>query len=129
MALSQVKYLDAVPITTERVYEGLSLVTVELEGDRIPVKIDPVYGPQPYKVGGAEPGPHDSVRLPMMAGENAPSGTHKKWSECTSTEQQLAVYQAARMSQKRQEHAEELRARLQWAQQLAALKEQSDIYD
>eukprot|EP00913_Durusdinium_trenchii_P026564 g24922.t1 len=94
MALSQVKYLDAVPITTERVYEGLSLVTVELaawEGDRIPVKIDPVYGPQPYKVGGAEPGPHDSVRLPMMAGENAPSGTHKKWSECTSTEQQLAA--------------------------------------
>eukprot|EP00434_Breviolum_minutum_P011125 symbB.v1.2.009813.t1/scaffold627.1/size179893/5 len=97
-------------------------VTVDVDGALIPVKIDPYYGPQPVRVGGQDPGPNDNLPLPVFADECALSGTHKKWSEYTITEQKLAVYQTARISKMRQEHAADLLYRLAWEKQLAALK-------
>ena len=85
-------------------YEA-SQVTVEVDGEAISVKIDPYYGPQPYRVGGHPPGPNDSIELPMDATENGLGNTHKKWADFTATERKLAVYQTARISKMRQEHA------------------------
>ena len=50
-------------------YEAGS-VTVEVDGELISVKIDPYYGPQPYRVGGHPPGPNDSILLPIESTEN-----------------------------------------------------------
>mmetsp|Transcript_33409 Transcript_33409/g.59199 ORF Transcript_33409/g.59199 Transcript_33409/m.59199 type:complete len:127 (-) Transcript_33409:39-419(-) len=99
-------------------FAGMSTVTVDIDGTDVVVKIDPYYGPQPTKVGGTPPGPNDCYQLPMNADENAPSGVHKKWSEFTSTEQKMAVYQVARMNMLRQEHGEAVLQQLAFEAQL-----------
>lgn len=71
----------------------------------------------------------------MSSGARTES-THKKWSEFTFTERKLAasglfserrgcgeVYQTARISKMRQEHAAEVLHRLKWDKELQALKD------
>mmetsp|Transcript_19095 Transcript_19095/g.42164 ORF Transcript_19095/g.42164 Transcript_19095/m.42164 type:complete len:123 (+) Transcript_19095:51-419(+) len=110
------------PFNPGQLYAGGSTVTVDVDGTLVPVKIDAYYGPQPTRVGGQDAGPNDNLPLPIFATENGISGTHKKWSECTATEQKLAVYQAAKISKLRQDYAADLFHRLSWEKQLAELK-------
>eukprot|EP00930_Biecheleria_cincta_P085869 TRINITY_DN75238_c0_g1_i1.p1 TRINITY_DN75238_c0_g1~~TRINITY_DN75238_c0_g1_i1.p1 ORF type:complete len:153 (-),score=24.36 TRINITY_DN75238_c0_g1_i1:109-513(-) len=92
------------PFQRSTLYDGMTSMTVDVDGTPVEVMIDPERGPVPIKVGGDAPGPNDCFRNPLMTDmDNGWDNMHKRWPNFTATERKVALYQVAKMNKQRKE--------------------------
>ncbi|CAE8732167.1 unnamed protein product [Polarella glacialis] len=84
-------------------YDDVSSVMVDIDGDKIEVKINRETGPRVLSIGGRPGGPNDIAQIPVAPPSEFDKGchNHKKWIDCTSTESKMLVLYAAKINKQR----------------------------